>query len=378
MGEWDQPDLARVRARRGVKWSRYGDDVLAAWVADMDMDPPAVVVGELERILADGDLGYRLLADELGPAYAAWQERHHGWGPDPSRVRVFTSALHAMETVLWHTTQPGEGVVVFTPIYYPFLDAIAGSNRRRVDVPLDPDGWRIDPDRLAEAIDDTTRLVLFCNPHNPTGRVFDDDEIAAVANVAERHDLVVVSDEIWCDLTHDRPHRPAATVDERFAGRLVTLGSASKSFNLAGLRCGVAHVDHGPLEDVLGSMPDHLLGAPSTLGVAGTLAAWRDGEPWLERTRAELVGRRDQLASRLATDLPTIGFDAPEATYLAWLDLRRSGLGENPTRRLLDAGVALSPGPKFGPQGAGFARLNFATAPDILDAIVDRIASAIV
>ncbi len=368
------PTRAHVAARSGVKWTRYGDDVLAAWVADMDFDPPPAVTDALRQMIDRGDLGYRLAADELAPTYADWQERHHGWRPDEERIRCFTSALHAIDAVLWATTEPGDGVVVFTPIYFPFLDTIETSGRRRVDVPLDPDGWRIDPERLAAAIDPTTRLVLFCQPHNPTGRVFDEAEVAAVADVAERHDLVVVSDEIWCDLAFDRRHRPLALAGDRFAGRLVTIGSASKSFNLAGLRCAVAHVDHEPVERALSAMPTHLLGASSTLGVAGTLAAWREGEPWLAWVRDEIVARRDRLARRLAAELPEVGFDPPEATYLAWLDFGATGLADNPSYRLVkEAGVALSEGATFGEQGRPFARLNFATSAAILDEIVDRI-----
>jgi cystathionine beta-lyase len=351
---------------------------MAAWVADMDYDPPPVVVDALRTMLDDGDLGYLAATDRLAPVFASWQERHHGWSPDPGRVRTFTSALHALEMALWLVTDPGDGVVVLTPVYHPFLHAIADSGRRRVDVPLDPQGWRIDPERLEAAIDDRTRLVLFCQPENPTGRVFDDDEIAAVAEVAERHDLLVVSDEIWADLAWARAHRPLAVVDERFTGRLVTVGSASKAFNLAGLRCAVAHVDHQPLNDVFASMPHHLRGAPSTLSVVGTLTAWEHGEPWLEAVRDELLARRDQLARRVAADLPGVRMDIPEATYLAWLDLRDTGLGDDPAAHLLaEGGVALSSGPQFGEQGAGFARLNFATTAELLDEIVDRIAGAL-
>ncbi len=371
-------DLGRVSHRAGVKWARHGPDVLAAWVADMDFDPPPVVVEALRRLLDDGDLGYLTATDRLAPTFAAWQERHHGWCPDPGRVRTFTSALHALEMAMWLTTDPGDGVVVLTPVYHPFLHAIADSGRRRVDVPLDPDGWRIDPERLEAAVDDRTRLVLFCQPENPTGRVFDADEVAAVADVADRHDLLVVSDEIWGDLAWDRPHRPLATVDERFGGRLVTIGSASKTFNLAGLRCAVAHVDHPPLEAAFAAMSHHLRGAPSTLGVVGTLTAWERGDPWLGAVRAELVARRDQLVRRVAADLPGVRVDVPEATYLAWLDFRETGLGDDPAARLLEDGrVALSGGLQFGDQGAGFARLNFATSAEILDAVVDRVAAVV-
>ena len=372
-------DESRCRSRVGVKWSRHGSDVLPAWVADMDFDPPAPVLDAIRGTLDRGDLGYGPFAGDLVEHYATWQERRHGWRPDVGSLRAFTSALHALETALWNTTERGDGVVVFTPIYYPFLDAIADSGRRRVDVPLDPDGWRISPDRLAASIDDTTRVILFCNPHNPTGRVFDDDEVAAVAEVAERHDLLVITDEIWGELVHPGSvHRPLAICDDRFRGRLVTLGSASKTFNLAGLRTAVAHIDHAPLIAALAAMPGHLAGSPSSLGIVGTVTAWTECDEWLVAARRTITARRDQLGRRLAQDLPSVGFDLPEATYLGWLDFREAGLGDDPAETLLEHfGVALSSGPKFGPDSAGFARINFATSEQILDRVIDRIAEAV-
>ena len=375
----DVASIDSLRRRRGIKWTKFGDAVLAAWVADMDFDPPSHVVDAMSKMLEDGDLGYSAAVDDLPDAFVAWQQRHHGWTPDPGRIQTFTSVLQALEVVLWNCTAPGDGVVVFTPIYHPFLHAIADSGRRLVDVPLGPDGWRLDADRLAAAIDPTTRLVLLCNPHNPVGRVFDTPELAAVAEVAEQHDLLVISDEIWGDITYDVDHRVLADVaPDQLAGRLVTLGSASKSFGLAGLRCAVAHVDHPPLSERFAQMPRHLYGAPSTIGVEGTLAAWTHGDDWLADTRQRLAARRQQLAQRVADDLPGVSLDQPDGTYLAWLDFRAAGIGDDPAEWLLaHAGVALSPGPQFGTGGDGFARINFATSADILDQILDRIAEAL-
>jgi cystathionine beta-lyase len=372
-------DESRCRSRVGIKWTKHSADVVAAWVADMDFDPPAPVLDALRGHLDRGDLGYGPFAADLFEHYADWQEREHRWRPDVAGLRAFTSALHALEVALWNTTERGDGVVVFTPIYYPFLDAIADSGRRRVDVPLAPEGWRICPDRLAASIDDTTRVILFCNPHNPTGRVFDDEEVAAVADVAERHDLLVISDEIWGELVHPGVvHQPLAGSDERFRGRLVTLGSASKTFNLAGLRTAVAHIDHAPLIDALATMPGHLQGSPSSLGIVGTIAAWTECDAWLAAAQRTITTRRDQLARRLAADVPSVRFDPPEATYLGWLDFRETGLGDDPAETLLERfGVALSSGPKFGPNSKGWARINFATSEQILDQAIDRIAEAV-
>ena len=186
----------RARARVGIKWTKHSVDVIPSFVADMDFDPPQPILNAIQGHVERGDLGYGPFSAELAPAYADWQERQHGWRPDERQIRPFTSALHALEVALWNTTERGDGVVVFTPIYYPFLDAIADSGRRRIDCPLDPYGWRLDPARLEGVIDATTKVVLFCNPHNPTGRVFDAAEVAAVADVAERPNLLVITDEI--------------------------------------------------------------------------------------------------------------------------------------------------------------------------------------
>ncbi|NOX31234.1 MAG: aminotransferase class I/II-fold pyridoxal phosphate-dependent enzyme [Actinobacteria bacterium] len=371
----EQATYERVRNLRGIKWRRYGDDVISAWVADMDIPPVKAVAEAMIPILQDGDLGYNIdLAAQLLPAYAAWQDRHHGWNPDVERLRTFTGSLQALEAALWLRTDPGDGIVVFSPIYFPFLNVIEQTKRRIVDVRLDDETWRLDADRLESAIDSTTRMILFCQPHNPIGRVFDEAEVSAVAEMAEKHDLLVVTDEIWGDLTLTTPHRPLATMDERLKGRLITLGSASKTFSLAGLRCAVAHIDDERLTEKLDALPMHLLGSSSTVSAAGTLAAWTHGDEWVASMRDHLRARCEQLQTRLAADLPEVTMTSPEATYFGWLDFRRTHIADDPSKHLLnEAKVALSPGITFGAQGAGHARINFATSAEIIDDIIDRI-----
>jgi cystathionine beta-lyase len=369
-------DPAQLTQLRGVKWSSHDADVLAAWVADMDLRPPRVVTDALSDLVARGDLGYNFHAIERLPeAFTTWQEEGHGWRPDPASIRVFCDVLHAIDTVVWLHTEPGDGIILLTPVYPPFLAAVHGAGRRLVDVPLDPGGWRLDPERLRAAVDDRTRVILVCNPHNPTGRVFGDDELAAIGQVAVEHDLVVISDEVWADLLHPGAvHRPLATVSDEVAARTVTLSSASKTFNLAGLRCAVAHLGHRRVAESIESLPTHLLGAVGSPGAEATLAAWTAGRPWLADLRAHLTARRDQVAAALAAELPEVGFSPPQATYLAWLDLRPLGLGEDPAARLLSrARVGLSSGTDFGPGGAGWVRLNFATSEQLLDEVLDRI-----
>ena len=373
-------DMDRLRSLTCIKWSRYDDDVIPAWVADMDLAPAPVAVEAVRALTDCGDFGYNFAAAaRLPEVFSAWQERHHGWRPDSERVRVFCDVMQAVETAVWLHTEPGDGVVLFTPVYFPFFPAVTSTGRRIVDCPLDPNGWRLDPGLLASVIDPTTRAILLCNPHNPTGRVFDAEELSAIAEVAERHDLLVISDEIWGDLTHPgAKHVPIASLGEDIAARTVTISAASKAFNIAGLHCAVAHIGHAGVAEGLAALPRHLLGAVGSPGAEATAAAWTAGEPWLGTVRTHLTEQRDHLAARLAKELPGVGFAVPEATYLAWLDFRELGLGDRPEELILERGrVALSAGLDFGAEGAGFARLNFATSREILDEIVDRIVLAV-
>ncbi|MEM7341504.1 MAG: aminotransferase class I/II-fold pyridoxal phosphate-dependent enzyme [Actinomycetota bacterium] len=374
------PDIETLRMLDGVKWTRHGPDVIPAWVADMDIRPPAAVLDTLTALIDRRDFGYNFHArDQLPEAFAAWQHDHHGWNPDPGRVRLFCDILHGIDTVLWHHTAPGDGVVLLTPVYPPFLKALEQSGRRLVDVPLDPDGWRLDRDRLAAAIDDGTTAMLICNPHNPTGRVFDADELDAIAQVAADHDLLVLMDEVWGDLVHPgATHVPLALHDTEAARRTITFSSASKTFNLAGLRCAVAHVGSDVVANALDALPMHLTGAVGTPGAEATLAAWSDTSGWLDDLRRHLGDRRDQAIGRLRAEWPNVGVQSPEATYLLWLDLRQSGLGDDPAATILDKGrLALSPGPDFGLRGLGFARLNVATSAEVLDLVLDRLGDAL-
>jgi cystathionine beta-lyase len=373
-------DIARLRSLAGIKWSYHEDDVVPTWVADMDLPTAPVVEGAIRELVDRGDLGYNFAAHERIPeAWAEWSERRHAWRPDTEHVRLFSNVLQPIAAALHVATDPGDGVVLNTPVYPLFFGLIEGGGRRIDECPLDPDGWRLDADLLRTVVDERTGAFLLCNPHNPSGRVLDEEELGAVAAVAEEHDLLVISDEIWQDLVFPGiTHVPFASLSDDAAGRTITITAASKTFNLGGLNCAVAHVGSDDLLERLDALPPHLLGGVSSPGAAATLAAWTGGEPWLAETLELLRRNRDHLAERLATELPGVGFDVPEATYLAWLDFREFQLGPDPATQLLEDGrVALSSGPDFGAPGEGFARLNFATHREILDEILDRIAAAV-
>ncbi|RJL31904.1 MalY/PatB family protein [Bailinhaonella thermotolerans] len=377
---FDDLDLDFLRAREGVKWNAVGPDVLPAWIADMDFPVPAAVREAIARH-ADRELGYPSwdsedVANPLGEAFTARMDRLYGWRPDPAHTRVFTELIQALQVVLFAGTEPGDGVLIHTPAYPPYLGTLELMGRRTVPIPMidTPDGWSFDAGRLAEDAAGCRVLVLV-NPHNPTGRAFRRDELEAIAEVAERHDLLVVSDEILSDLVYaPHEHIPFASVGSGAAARTVTLNSASKGFNLAGLRCSVAHVGHEGLRRALADYPPQLFGDVSALSVTATIAAWEQCDDWLKEALATLDRNRALLADHLP---PGVRFRTPEAAYLAWLDCRPLALDRDPAAFFLDhAGVKLVPGPSFGPEGEGFARLNFGTPAPVLRQILTRLTAA--
>lgn len=374
--------LPRLRRLEGVKWRRHGPDVWACWVADMDLGIAPAIRAELERAVADMDLGYHsTVYGDLRTAFVDRQRDLHGWDVDREHVELYDDVLQAIEAALWWGTEPGDGVVIHSPVYPPFWGAIRSSGRTVVEHPLRFDGvrWALDEAAVDAVAAAEPRAMILCNPHNPTGRCLARDELEDLAELARRLDLLVVSDEIHAELLHPGAvHVPFASVDDDTASRTITVTSASKSFNLAGLKCATAVLGHEPTRERLSSLPPHLLANVNALGARASLAAYRDGGGWLAETTARLTANRDHLVARLDEELPGVLAGVPEATYLAWLDVRRFGLGDAPAAALIDrAGIALSEGSEFGDAGGGFVRFNFATTPGILDELLDRLVAAL-
>ncbi len=374
-------EIDRLRALSGIKWRRYGDDVIPAWVADMDFPAAPAIVSALASMAEAGDFGYNdvSFSGRVGDAWRQWSARRFGWEPDAEKVRVFSTTLQAIAATLHVATEPGDGVLLITPVYPPFFGMVTRAGRRLVEYRLDRTGWRIDADALRAAIDDGVRAIIICNPHNPSGRAFDEAELRTLADIAAERDLLVVSDEIWQDFVYPGArHIPLASLGPEVARRTVTVTSASKSFSLGGLCCAVAHLGDARVAERIADLPPHLLGSVNAFGARAAVAAWTQGEEWLAGTLRTLEANRDRLVARLAAEAPGVGVTSPEATYLAWLDFRATGIADDPAAALLERGrVALSPGPDFGEAGAGSARLNFATQPEILDEIIDRVVATV-
>jgi bifunctional pyridoxal-dependent enzyme with beta-cystathionase and maltose regulon repressor activities len=361
--------MSWLRAKRGIKWHGPGPALLPAWVADMDFPVAPVIADAIGGAVSRGDLGYPDWDENpLAGPFAERMSARYGWSPDPGQVRGVIDIIQGLQIVLSLTTQPGDGVATFVPCYPPFLETITAMRRRLVPIRLTPDGgWDRDVP--------PARVLLLVNPHNPTGKTFDADELACIAELADRQDLTVVCDEIHAELVH-RPsrHRPFATFSPR---RAVTLTSASKAFNVAGLRAAIAHVGPDELRAAWDAQPPEYYGTPNVLGVEATLAAWRHGQPWLDAVTTYLTGQRDHLFRRLA-ELPGVTAVPPRAGYLAWLDWSGAGLPEAPAAWFREhAGVELSPGSDFGAGNEDYARLNFATSRDVLDQIIDALRDAL-
>jgi len=375
--------LANLRRRRGAKWQHYGADVLPAWVADMDFAPAPAIVAALEARITTGALGYpeAIAHSGLFELFAERVAARYGWHIDAGDVLSLVDVVQGLYLCLETLSERGDGVVIQTPIYPPFLHAVAETGRRAVSSPLvaGPAGYGIDFDALEAAIDDGTRVLMLCNPHNPSGRAFTAAELDRLADIACRHDLVVLSDEIHADLMLDpRPHLPIAARSPEVAARTVTLMSASKAFNIAGLCLAFAHFGSPALRARFERVPGHVRGATHALSVCAVEAAWREAQPWQDGIVRQLRANRDRVAAWVRERWPAIGHFAPEATYLAWFDLRALELPVEPYDFFLAEGrVALSPGRNFGPEGSGHVRLNFATPPAILEQILARMDAAL-
>lgn len=374
---------AMLRAKRGVKWTRYASDVLPAWIADMDFPVAPEICAALSEIIAANDFGYppQNLNDRVAEAYCGWMAARHGWRPDPARVFTASNLIQLMHAMVLMFSEPGDGVIVQTPIYPGFLSAVALNKRRLDENPLAHGAKRyeMDIDGLRRVIDKRTRLLMLCNPHNPSGRVFEMGELRAIADVALEHNLIVVANEVHMDIVYaPSRHIPFASLGPGIAARTITLSSTSKGLNIAGLRCAVAHFGSAELQARFEKINTQLLGTPSIFSIAGSEAAWRFGGPSLDRILVQLAANRRQVADFVQSELPGIAHRPAEATYFAWLDCSGRNLPGPASRFFLDkAKVALSPGGDFSSYTDKFARLNFATTPEILDKILNRMAGAI-
>jgi cystathionine beta-lyase len=372
-----------LRAAGSLKWTRYGD-AIGAFVAEMDFGTAPVVTRALHAAVDAGLFGYlpTAVAQEMARACAAWQARRYGWTVPAEWITPLPDVLAGLQAAIEHFTPPGSPVVLPTPAYMPFLIVPRLLGREILEVPMVPgdDGRSTyDLDGLDRAFASGGRLFVHCNPHNPLGRVFTEAEQLALAEVVERHGVRVFSDEIHAPLVHPGAvHRPYASLSPVTAAHAVTATSASKAWNLPGLKAAQLLVSNEADAIRWADVGFFAAHGTANLGVLANTAAYDEGEPWLDDVLAYLDGNRRLLATLLAERLPEVRYTPPEGTYLAWLDCRGLGIEGSAGQFFLEqAGVAFVDGPECGAPGAGHVRLNFATPRPVLETIVERMATAL-
>jgi cystathionine beta-lyase len=371
-----------LRSAGSLKWTRYGD-AIGAFVAEMDFGTAPAVTRVLHEAVDGARLGYltTAAAEDLARACAGWQARRYGWELPPEWITPLADVVAGLQAAIEHFTPPGSPVVLATPVYMPFRQVPGALGRELVEVPLvERDGrMTYDLDGVARAFAAGAGLFVHVNPHNPLGRVFADDEQLALAEVVADAGARVFADEIHAPLVHPGSvHRPYASLSPATARHTVTATSASKAWNLAGLKA--AQLLFSNAEDAehwarAGFLYGH---GASTPGVLASTVAYDAGAGWLDGVLAYLDGNRRLLGELLADRLPGVRYTPPEGTYLAWLDCRDLDLPASPGEFFLErAGVALVEGIECGASGAGHVRLNFATPRPVLTTIVDRMAAAV-
>ena len=353
------------------------------WVADMDFRSPQPVLEALQHRLEHGVFGYPGGdSTPLREAVTDWLVRRHGWQVQPDWIVTTSGVVSGLHLAVQSFTEPGDEVIIQPPVYHPFFDCVRNHGRTLVENPLKvEDGvYRFDLEDLEQKAR-TAKLLILCSPHNPVGRVWSSEELEAVAAIAKRHGLLVISDEIHGDLVF-RPHRlvPFGSLADAAPERTVTFIAPSKTFNLAGLGASVAIIPDPALRRrFLQNQRTLGVGKSNFLGLVALEAAYRHGEPWLEGLLAYLEGNARHLVAFAREHWPGIEVAFPEGTYLAWLDCRALRLSDQALHKLFyrQARVAPNRGSQFGRQGEGFMRLNFGTPRAVLNDGLSRIAGAL-
>ncbi len=383
-----QSDFDAIPSRRGTdceKWDLYDEDVLPLWVADMDFRSPEPVIRALTDRIEHGFFGYPddyKHATDLSAAVRDWLAARHNWRVQPEDLVFLPGVITGFDLACHTLKPPRRGVLVQTPVYPPMLGAAKNTHRLPQEAQLArlADGsYAVDWDAFESAITAKTGLFILCNPHNPTGRVFRQDELQRMAEICLRHGVLLCSDEIHADLVYPgQRHIPIASLDPEIARQSITLMAPSKTFNLAGLQCSFAVIPNPSLRRRFIASGQGLVSWVNLLGRAAAIAAYRHGSEWLDQLLLYLQGNRDFLFDYVRGEMPQLSMAKPEGTYLAWLDCRQAGLPTAPYDFFLEkARVALNDGRKFGPGGEGFVRLNFACPRSVLVEALERMKQAL-
>ena len=379
------PNLAELQSHRSEKWRGFAADVLPLPVAEMDFPVAQPIRDLLTEMISKSDLGYLGSIPELGQGFAQFAGRRWNWEVDPLQVRAATDVGVAVVEVLRVFTNPGDSILVNSPVYQNFYNWINETKLNLVDVPFERTGdesanpWQINWNGIEKAYAAGLKVHLLCSPHNPLGRIYTKEELLRIVALAKRYDVLVISDEIHAPLTFKgNTFVPMLSLGADAESVSVTVTAASKGWNIAGLKCAIIVSQNELINTRLATMPMAVHFRASLLGGFATAIAFAEGEIWLDSVIENLDHNRHMLKDLLNSQLPSVRYHIPDNSYLGWLDLEALNLGEDPSVTLLEKGrVAFNAGHIYGKQCSQYVRFNFATSPTIITEAVHRIARAI-
>ena len=379
-------DLSELQTHRSEKWRAFPKEILPLPVAEMDFPVADPIRQTLREMIDHSDLGYLGAIPEMGVAFAGFAQRRWGWTVDPLQVRIAADVGVGIVEVLRVITKPGDKILINSPVYPNFFTWCNETHLEHVDVPLtqseeevNGSHWILDWDGIEKAYASGIKAHLICNPHNPLGRVYTHEELNRLAQLAKKHNVYLLSDEIHAPLTYtEQKFTPFLSISETAREVGITITAASKGWNIAGLKCAIIVTDNAAMFETLNAIAPATHYRASLLGAFATVTAFEKGEPWLDSLMVQLDQNRKLVADLVAAKTPGVGYRIPHCSYLAWLDLTTFNLGEDPSAVLIDkAKVAFVPGIRFGAQSAQFVRLNFATSPEILEEAFNRLATVL-
>ena len=379
------PNLAELQSHRSEKWRGFAADVLPLPVAEMDFPVAQPIRDLLTEMISKSDLGYLGSIPELGQGFTQFAGRRWNWEVDPLQVRAATDVGVAVVEVLRVFTNPGDSILVNSPVYQNFYNWINETKLTLVDVPFERTGdesanpWELNWDGIEKAYAAGLKVHLLCSPHNPLGRIYTKEELLRIVALAKRYDVLVISDEIHAPLTFKgNTFVPMLSLGADAESVSVTVTAASKGWNIAGLKCAIIVSQNEVINTRLATMPMAVHSRASLLGGFATAIAFAEGEIWLDSVIENLDHNRHMLKDLLNSQLPSVRYHIPDNSYLGWLDLEALNLGEDPSVTLLEKGrVAFNAGHIYGKQCSQYVRFNFATSPTIITEAVHRIARAI-
>ena len=379
------PNLAELQTHHSAKWRGFPKDVLPLPVAEMDYPVAEPIRAVLTEMVAHSDLGYLDSIPELGIGFQKFSAERWGWNLDPLQVRAATDVGVAVVEILRVFTNPGDSILVNSPVYHNFYTWINETKLNKVDVPFERTGdesknpWDINWIEIEKVYASGIKVHLLCSPHNPLGRIYSKEELLRLVALAKKHNVLIISDEIHAPLTYKGENfTPLLALGKDAQEVGITVTAASKGWNIAGLKCAIIVTQNEALNTRLNELAAAMPYRASLLGGFATAVAFSEGTPWLDAVLENLDHNRKMIKDLLDAKLPSVRYHIPQNSYLAWLDLEALALGEDPSATLVEKGkVAFNAGHTFGVQCSQYVRLNFATSPTIITEAIERIARSI-